>query len=68
MAELSSGLRPPVSGWSVDDVIEDLYEVRQGLPHGGMGVVYRVHHRGWNTDLAVKTPRPELVPSPLRIR
>src|SRR4051812_3748297 len=26
-----------------------------------MGLVYRVHHRGWGVDLAVKTPRPELV-------
>src|SRR6266480_4642902 len=24
-----------------------------------MGMVYGVHHRQWNTDLAVKSPRPE---------
>jgi len=24
-----------------------------------MGLVYRVHHRGWNIDLAVKSPRPK---------
>ncbi|AXE82621.1 hypothetical protein C5746_06085 [Streptomyces atratus] len=28
-----------------------------------MGVVHRVRHRSWNVDLAVKTPRPELVAS-----
>ncbi|EIV92660.1 WD40 repeat-containing protein [Frankia sp. QA3] len=28
-----------------------------------MGLVYKVRHRGWNIDLAVKTPRPEFVAS-----
>jgi WD40 repeat protein/serine/threonine protein kinase len=55
------------SGWNVGDVVENLYEVRDEITSGGMGVVYRVHHRGWNIDLAVKTPRPELVSSPQRI-
>jgi hypothetical protein len=32
-----------------------------------MGLVYRVHHIGWNIDLAVKTARPELVSSPQRM-
>ena len=27
------------------------------LGEGGFGKVYRVHHTGWNVDLAVKTPR-----------
>ena len=44
-------------GWKVGDVILDLYEVKQIHEGGGMGLVYRVHHRGWNTDLAVKSPR-----------
>jgi len=43
--------------WKVGDIILDLYEVRQIHEGGGMGLVYRVHHRGWNTDLAVKSPR-----------
>jgi len=43
--------------WKVGDVILDLYEVKQIHEGGGMGLVYRVHHRGWNTDLAVKSPR-----------
>jgi WD40 repeat protein len=43
--------------WNIGDIILDLYEVRQVYEGGGMGVVYRVHHRGWNIDLAVKSPR-----------
>jgi WD40 repeat protein/serine/threonine protein kinase len=45
--------------WKVGDVILDLYEVKQIHEGGGMGLVYRVHHRGWNMDLAVKSPRTE---------
>src|SRR5262249_38298102 len=45
--------------WSRGDVILDLYEVREVFTSGGMGLVYRVRHRGWNVDLAVKCPRPE---------
>ncbi len=54
---------PPASKgvWRVGDVIDDLYDVCEVIETGGMGVVHRVHHRGWNMDLAVKTPRPELV-------
>ncbi len=48
---------PPV--WQVGDVILDLYEVKQIFTGGGMGLVYRVHHRDWAMDLAVKSPRPE---------
>jgi len=43
--------------WRVRGVILDLYEVKQIHEGGGMGLVYRVHHRGWNIDLAVKSPR-----------
>ncbi|HPA18596.1 MAG TPA: protein kinase [Verrucomicrobiae bacterium] len=45
--------------WQIGDAILDLYEVKQIHEGGGMGLVYRVHHRGWNTDLAVKSPRAE---------
>jgi WD40 repeat protein/serine/threonine protein kinase len=45
--------------WKPGDVILDLYEVREVFTSGGMGLVYRVWHRGWNLDLAVKCPRPE---------
>lgn len=46
--------------WQVGDVILDLYEVRGVLGQGGMGKVYRALHRGWNLELAIKSPRPEL--------
>ncbi len=45
--------------WNVGDVILDLYEVTGILGEGGMGKVYKVHHRGWNLDLAVKCPKPD---------
>lgn len=45
--------------WNVGDVLLDLYEVREVFTSGGMGLVYRVRHRGWDIDLAVKCPRPE---------
>ena len=55
------------SSWRVGDVIEDLYEVRWQT-QGGMGVVHRVHHRGWNIDLAVKTPLAKYVANPAALR
>jgi serine/threonine protein kinase len=45
--------------WQVGDIILDLYEVKQVFTSGGMGLVYRIHHKGWNIDLAVKSPRPQ---------
>lgn len=57
--------------WNVGDVILDLYEVRKvaegfgdnvhekDFHEGGFGRVYRVRHRGWGIDMAVKSPRPE---------
>lgn len=50
--------------WSPGDVILDLYEVKpfdeeRDYAEGGMGRVYRVLHRGWNLDMAVKSPLPE---------
>lgn len=46
--------------WQVGDIILDQYEVTGILGEGGMGTVYKVHHRGWKTDLAVKSPKPEI--------
>jgi len=48
--------------WKIGDIILDIYEVKPLRPdkpfaEGGMGVVYRVHHHGWNIDLAVKSPK-----------
>ncbi len=44
--------------WEVGDVVLGLYEVLGVAGEDGMGVVYRVHHREWDVDLAVKSPRP----------
>lgn len=49
--------------WSIGDIILNTYEVKEIYSSGGMALVYRVHHRGWGIDLAVKTPRPELLSS-----
>jgi WD40 repeat protein/serine/threonine protein kinase len=46
--------------WQIGDVILDLYEVTDLLGEGGMGQVYKVRHRAWDLDLAVKTPRTEV--------
>lgn len=46
--------------WNVGDVILDTYEVTGILGKGGMGKVYKVHHRHWNADLAVKCALPEI--------
>ncbi len=66
----ADGISPPAAssgGWRVGEVVDELYEVREVITSGGMGVVHRVHHRGWKMELAVKTPRPELVSSPQRM-
>ena len=53
--------RPTVStrstDWRVGDVILNLYEVTGILGEGGMGTVYKVLHRGWGLELAVKSPK-----------
>jgi WD40 repeat protein/tRNA A-37 threonylcarbamoyl transferase component Bud32 len=46
--------------WRVGEVVDGRYEVVQVHESGGMGVVYRVRHLEWGTDLAVKCPRAEL--------
>lgn len=50
--------------WEVGDVVTGQYEVTGVHTDGGMGLVYRVRHREWDTDLAVKCPRPELFRTP----
>jgi WD40 repeat protein/serine/threonine protein kinase len=49
-----------VGNWKRGDVVLGLYEVLDVLDGGGMGLVHRVRHREWNTDLAIKVPRSEL--------
>jgi WD40 repeat protein len=54
--------------WRVGQVVAEDYEVLpasegpEGRPvhAGGMGLVYRVRHRDWDLELAVKVPRPDL--------
>jgi WD40 repeat protein/serine/threonine protein kinase len=48
--------------WRVGEVLMGVYEVRPindslAIAEGGMGLVYRVYHRDWNLDLAVKSPK-----------
>jgi len=45
--------------WNLGDVIQNLYEVADVHQSGGMGLVYRVRHRYWGQDLALKCPRPQ---------
>ena len=43
--------------------ILDTYTVESNPIHGGMGSVWRVHHNGWNVDLAMKRPQAKLFQS-----
>ena len=43
--------------WEKGDVILDTYEVKAELGKGGFGEVHKVHHKGWNVDMAVKSAR-----------
>ncbi len=54
--------------WNIGDIILDTYEVRDIFTSGGMGNVYRVHHRGWGMDLAVKSPKQEILNSATSIQ
>jgi WD40 repeat protein len=47
--------------WNVGDTILDLYRITDILGEGGFGKVYKVRHQGWNLDLAMKIPKPEIV-------
>lgn len=57
-------VRGPARIWAPGDVVLGLYEVLDVVRDGGMGLVHKVRHRGWQVDLAVKTPRPERVSTP----
>lgn len=56
--------REQARDWQPGEVVADLYEVLDVVHSGGMGLVHRVRHRGWQVDLAVKTPRRALVRTP----
>ena len=40
-------------------ILLDTYRIESDPLKGGMGSVWRVHHTGWNVDLAMKRPLPE---------
>ena len=42
-----------------DNEILDTYRVISDAVEGGMGNVWCVHHKSWDTDLAMKRPKPE---------
>lgn len=44
-------------------IIEGLYEVQETFGGGGMGLVHRARHLGWNIDVAIKHPRSEFLDS-----
>ena len=50
--------------WAPGDVIENRYEILDQIGLGGMGVVWKIHHREWDRVLALKMPLAHLVSSP----
>ena len=41
------------------ELVLETYRVMDDAMRGGMGSVWRVHHLGWNADLAMKRPQPK---------
>jgi|GEM_PF-2607719 len=54
---MSAQIKKSPHDWQVGDVLLDLYEIKRVLGEGQFGKVFQVHHRDWNIDLAVKTPK-----------
>lgn len=50
--------------WQPGDVIDGRYELVKLIGAGGMGAVWRVFHREWNRELALKMPLAELMGIP----
>ena len=60
-ATMPEGGEAPAPNQSINkgDTVLDTYKVESNAIQGGMGSVWRVHHTGWNTDLAMKRPQPQ---------
>ena len=41
------------------NIVLNTYQVTSDAIHGGMGSVWRVHHKIWDVDLAMKRPQPK---------
>lgn len=54
-ASESAGAENVPRDWNPGDVILGQYEVLAKLGEGGFGEVHKVHHKGWNVDMAVKS-------------
>lgn len=62
LSRSASGRRPDaISNEEIHngDPILNTYKVTSDAIHGGMGSVWRVHHNGWDVDLAMKRPQPQ---------
>ena len=51
-----SGFKSEYNEYGVNTIIPDLYKVEDEPIKGGMGIVYKVRHTGWNVNLAMKQP------------
>ena len=54
---------PAAGEYKKGQTLLDTYTVESAPIHGGMGSVWRVHHNGWNVDLAMKRPQAKLFQS-----
>ncbi|THB70020.1 MAG: hypothetical protein D6E12_03435, partial [Desulfovibrio sp.] len=58
---LDPGDVPGYAGLATGDIFLERYQVMDLLGEGGFGTVHKVRHLDWNMDLAVKSPRPEVL-------
>ncbi len=59
-SQLSEGNSASISNEQIQegDELLETYRVEDDAISGGMGSVWRVHHRNWDIDLAMKRPQP----------
>ena len=61
--EEAPGTTRPKTSWNVGEEILNIYQVKDLLGEGGMGKVFRIYHKKWDVDIAVKSPHPNLMMS-----